>query len=412
MTGVLIPGELLLDVNREDRELRRIGPFGEIDPRQVPEDQLADLEFGIDDLEEVLQQPVVLQYIDQNDNLQVVDVPPPALLPIENFLPGGEISSETVPEPLILPTEPKRGELLRFFRGTTLIEEYPLSQIYSTSDFYRSNPFAAVRPKIFALDPQKIDHPIDFPIFSERFVVEQKFYAFVEGLFDFILRFEPFRSAANQIRLRAFYAEAPDIISGHFNTNDNPNLCGSTTTQATYGNNALASQWLSGLMYKGKFGLVLFDSQVRGGAGGLERYSYPAWASTASCDGENWEAIALHEIGHALGLADEYILRARENESSRGEPNITDQPDTLASPNSIWSFEVNGRPRRYVSVTDHGNPTSNHMSGPWNSDTVGTFRGARYRNDLYRSSPNCLMRNTTVPYFCKVCREYIEEVIS
>jgi hypothetical protein len=412
MTGVLIPGELLLDVNRVDRELRRIGPFGEIDPRQEPEDQIPELEFGLDDLQEVFLQPVTLQYIDLNDNLQIVDVPPPALLPIENFLPGGEVASETVPEPLVLPIEPKRGELLRFFRGTTLIDEYPLAQIYSTTDLYRSNPFAEARPRIFALNPQKIDHPIDFPVFSERFVDEQRFYKFVEGLFDFILRFEPFSTAADQIRLRAFYAEAPDTISGHFNTSDKANLCDSPTTQATYGNNALAAQWLRGLMYKGKFGLVLFDSEIRGGAGGLEQYSYPAWASTASCDGEHWEAIALHEIGHALGLADEYVLRAREKESARDEPNITDQPDTLANPNSIWSFEVDGKPRHYVPVTDHGNPTSDHRHGTWDSDTVGTFRGARYRNDLFRSSPNCLMRNTTVPYFCKVCRDYIEKVIT
>jgi hypothetical protein len=228
------------------------------------------------------------------------------------------------------------------------------------------------------------------PVFSERFTDEQPFLDAVSQLLGWIETQRPF----NEENLRGklgFDAHfwSSDPVSGLFETDDSQNH----HQQEFYGNLALARELLSPWIGDG-VSLILINSSLRGGAGGQPN-GYSAWASIAAAPGEHWEAIGLHEVGHAFGLADEYLYEERAHEwPARFEPNITVDPRPSQA---TWVESVN--------VGDIPAPTGGLMSAAV-LNVVGTFQGARYRTDLYRPSATCLMRQTKAA-FCKVCTDHI-----
>ena len=135
--------------------------------------------------------------------------------------------------------------------------------------------------------------------------------------------------------------------------------------------------------------VILINSAMRGGAGGIS--GYPAWASIGSDD---WQAVCVHEIGHGLGLADEYLDKVRESEDPQGEPNVSVHETAGLAP---WSDQITVAPE----------------AGPLDEQdglfvgVIGTFAGARYRVDLYRPMRDCIMRSTSVQQFCDVCANAI-----
>lgn len=142
--------------------------------------------------------------------------------------------------------------------------------------------------------------------------------------------------------------------------------------------------------------LVIVNSGVRAGAGGQGR-SIPSWTTVTGAPGERWEGIALHELGHAFGLADEYDTPVNIREPDPLEPNITKERDPART---SW--------HRLATASAPPSPTAlRGQEAGHAAEEVGTFQGARYRpEDRFRPSPTCRMR-TTAASFCPVCRDHI-----
>lgn len=133
------------------------------------------------------------------------------------------------------------------------------------------------------------------------------------------------------------------------------------------------------------------------------KYGGAAMNGVATCTRhpQSWH-IALHELGHNLGLADEYEESKAVYPASwlDPEPNVSKQYaplkwDSLVAPSTPLPTQVN---------------PSCGRSGPTASGTVGlygAFEGAkRHTCGIFRPSSTCKMRNVTDD-FCQVCQDHI-----
>lgn len=207
---------------------------------------------------------------------------------------------------------------------------------------------------------------------------------------SWILKQPPFDDAAigGKLAFDAHYWPS-DPDNGLFGTDDSKNQ----NQRLFYGDRELARRQLALWVGTG-VSLILINSTLRGGAGGQPGYS--AWSSITAAPGEHWEAIGLHEVGHGLGLADEYLDDQRAGEwPQHFEPNVSANPRPSQTP---WAALAN--------VGDAPAPTAATDDAIVAQGTIGTFKGARYRPDLYRSSATCLMRQTNEP-FCAACAAHI-----
>ena len=235
------------------------------------------------------------------------------------------------------------------------------------------------------------------PVFSERFADEAAFLAKVRELHAFIMGQKPFdrEPAKSGIGLVAHFWPS-DPVSGLFATTDDK----SQDERLFFGDRVLAKTLLDPFIRDARVSLILIHSTKRGGAGGVPGYS--AWTSITPGQHERWEAVCLHEIGHGLGLADEYLDVLRENEDpDKLEPNVSDKARPSLTPWHAVSNQPDDREPSFPLLGQDGAPV----------DAVGTFQGARYRRDIYRSSLNCLMRDTRHG-FCIACQKHIEKVLS
>lgn len=231
------------------------------------------------------------------------------------------------------------------------------------------------------------------PVFAERFSDQPKFFGAISQLHGWILTQKPFDDPAVGSKLAFdahFWSSSP--VAGLFRTLDSGIIDG----RLFYGDRQLARRLLAPWTGRADVSLILIDSRMRGGAGGQPGYS--AWTSITASPGERWEAVCLHEIGHGLGLADEYVDRQRENEwPAKLEPNVSADPRPSHAP---WSD--------LVTVGDDRTPTVT-IGGPGGPPgAVGTFQGARYRRDLYRAADTCLMKQTDAA-FCSACVSHIAD---
>jgi IgA peptidase M64 len=228
---------------------------------------------------------------------------------------------------------------------------------------------------------------------SESFDRADRFFAAAEQLHQFILAQAPFSDSAVGKHFRTEALFWPSGGSGLFNTRPNGRLVS--------GDNKLVGKFVRKSGARGNLTVVLVNSSVRGGAGGTRET--PAWVTITSAATERWEAVALHELGHSFGLADEYDNAAQPTpEPNPLEPNVT--------------AKRNGAQAPWASLRTQGlahDPTVNASGQPAvPAGTVGTFEGARYhKQGRYRPTANCLMRETNQP-FCLVCQQAIRKVLT
>ena len=295
---------------------------------------------------------------------------------------GFEWSEAREPLSLALDELPEEAAFVRTRLAGTIAIELPLAEA------------AAARARAPA-DRRVFNPDGDWTLLlvPERFDRADAFFDACDRLHRFILGQPPFSDAPVGAHLRLEALFWPSDSRGLFNTRVNGRL--------VFGDNQLVRRFIRKSGARGKMVVVLVNLNVRGGAGGTT--DRPAWVTTTSAPGERWEAVALHEIGHSFGLADEYDDAAQPvPEPSRLEPNVTARRRGADAP---WAA-------RCTPGIAH-DPTSDFQGRPAvPAGTIGTFEGARYRpRDRYRPTATCLMRTTNQP-FCPICQAVIEEVLS
>lgn len=147
--------------------------------------------------------------------------------------------------------------------------------------------------------------------------------------------------------------------------------------------------------------LVVMNRAERGGAGGFGS-EIPSWTSNVSAENERWTQIALHELGHAFGLADEYVTAGNGTPAPDPlEPNVSRE----AAPNLVsW--------HRSVTIADGRVPSLAYgQASPFDNDSIGTFQGARYhKTEFYRPAAECRMLWVN-RQFCPICTAHIAAAV-
>ena len=323
-----------------------------------------------------------------------IEAPPPGA--VESFWPGGAIEHVEVEAGLAFTAEPPEGaRQVRVSADGQMVAQVELQEAMAP----------AAMPPVHPIRFGPPDASFVYPVFAERFEAEQPFRNAVQSLYDWIIDVPPFDrpDVRAGFGIDGYYWRSPGP-DGHFRTRDIFYDCANPPANAVtfLGDNALARRQIGDLLLDGRHGLVLINSRVRGGAGGMPDHRCPAWASITPCPRESWQAVALHEIGHGLGLADEYRDAGRASEAPRNEPNFARTPgfDQVG-----WSDRLTERPatqNSFYSLARQRQIETGHAPVP-RSDFIGVFQGARYRDDLYRASWTCLMRSTATNHFCAVC---------
>jgi len=235
-------------------------------------------------------------------------------------------------------------------------------------------------------------------ILSEMFSDATRFFDACTQLFDFVAARPPFNETAVKARFgieALFWKSGP---GGLFKTEFKSEV---PDDRRCFGDAAIVRKFVKKADVRGNKVLVLIDSNRRGGAGGVQ--DSPAWSTIADLAGESWEQIALHELGHSLGLADEYVANGPGGpEPAALEPNVTRERDATKAP---WR-DLRTR------IEPHDPTCPAGGAPPVGAGIVGTFEGARYlAANRYRPSFDCLMNHTNAP-FCAVCRREIRKAIA
>lgn len=251
-----------------------------------------------------------------------------------------------------------------------------------------------------------------FPVFAECFPESGSFFGHVRNLYDWIVGdsgnpgIPPFNRADIKARFGLAAHFWPSQVNvGRFGTRVPRYDCQNhgNNAVALVPNNHAARAALKPLMLRETYGLVLINSGYRGGAGGMAQYGYPAWATTAACPGEDWRAIALHEIAHGLGLGDEYSHPWPDAKPPTTQPNIATSTDITKAP---WRARLQNRPGETLVISQAAQAPM--ATNPPAASFVGLFQGAHYSSTkYYRPSFTCLMRATNVKRFCPVCFDAI-----
>lgn len=324
-----------------------------------------------------------LHFVDAEGRNTGAPVPAARPEPVHVEVPGGaggfDWQKVAPPVSLAVDNVADHASAVHAFAGATLLAAMPLAAAAPT----KPGPPAA-RKAYNAGGRWKL------LVVSEGFATQAAFFAATDQLNKFIVESPPFNDVAvspNFAMEALFWPSGP---AGLFNTKVDGRL--------VFGDNALVNSFVKKSGSSGKLVVVLVNKPVRGGAGGGK--DRPAWVTTTSAPTETWEAVALHELGHSFGLADEYDDASQTTpEPNPLEPNVSKEMD--AAKTSWAARRTPGHPA--VPTCPAGAPAP--------LGVVGTFEGARYRKTgRYRPTAECLMQRTDKG-FCEVCKAHIAATI-
>lgn len=241
-----------------------------------------------------------------------------------------------------------------------------------------------------------VDNPIDIVIMAEGYTAEEMpaFLADARRTADELLRYEPFHSLADRLRLTA--VQSPSRQSGVSvpRQNDWRETAVGSHFDTFYSDRYLTTlhlkqvhDWLTAVPYEHI--IILANTGTYGGGGIFNSYDL------AAARHPKFLPVVVHEFGHSFaGLADEYYYAGTEDpyyfsDVEPWEANITTKVDFAGK----WQ-DLMGHP---------GNATSGE---------VGLFEGAGYQeHGVWRPCQDCRMRTNEAPDFCPVCARELQRLI-
>jgi len=255
------------------------------------------------------------------------------------------------------------------------------------------------------------------------------FHAACREFIEYVLKTPPFSDADIKPLIGFELLYAPAGPKGLFGTREairlvqekNRNKPEAEQDRRIFGSAKSVMDFLKTMRWRGKRAgghmiLVVVNSTARGGAGGAGNGT-PTWTTITGGAHEDWKDVALHELGHAFGLADEYFAaKGVGGEPPKLEPNVSRHADPARAPWARFWPDRTGKPWFQPSASQ---PTLGTEGAGLDlfagrqrfADGVGTFQGARYdATRFFRPAFDCRMHHTDVD-FCHCCREVIRETI-
>lgn len=228
-------------------------------------------------------------------------------------------------------------------------------------------------------------------------------------------RQDPFGQAhiRSQIQIDACFTPTP--AGGMFE-------CKKESERRIFGKSTLVEKYLKRHKLKRRSNdliLVLMNIGERGGAGerGNDNIAWTTPIDVRTQAGEiieHWSDVALHELGHAFDLDDEY------EQPWAGAPKTPPKANVCADPKAApWKGRLAGQEpvvlHSHERVFDDPKWSRDHPTPleleKYGHVAVGLFQGARYSSDgFWRSALRCKMRSAPQP-FCTVCQSVISEKI-
>lgn len=362
---------------------------------------------GGETFEEARTAPMRLQWLDDNDDPvgDTFELEPPQSELAEGFAPDGRIGAEPVFADIGLDIEPPaeaRRLLLMWGSDPMTIAREELGG------------FGALPDALAIRDFPDEDRAFLYPVFSDGFLDAEEFFGHVQDLTDWMLQQQPFDRPELRTRfgMKGFFWRARGVGVSHFGAplTGEKNCMAGTGTPVLMGSREAAAALIGDRLRDGQ-GLILMNSTQRGGAGGSAPHNFPAWASINACPGEDWRRIALHEMGHSLGLEDEYVLpdlpvyKTWRDQPFEAGANATSKKNPASAP---WKAMLNLGGDESQPTVDLGEQGSGWVDPrPDGRPLIGTIAGAHYHEKYFRPSADCLMRSLAADHFCAVCQQHI-----
>ena len=277
-----------------------------------------------------------------------------------------------------------------------------------------------VAPEIVPLIPESTDS-WRLLLIAERFQPQHRdaFLAYCRYFTDFLRTQAPFTDSDIARNIQVYACFTPSPPGGLFRTEEK-------STRRIYGEPDRVRKYLKThrdhevlRRRQNDLVLVLVNMAVRGGAG-EQMNDNIAWTTPVPFFDDNrqmledWPQVALHELGHAFNLDDEYEAPGVDRTNAPVCANICRDADIDDAPWSALFDSPDIAPLRSADrVLAGGNPD---YPTPSELETfapvkVGKFQGALYSStEFWRSALQCRMRSTRDP-FCAVCRSVIREAI-
>jgi hypothetical protein len=331
---------------------------------------------------------------------------------------GGQMGSQLLQPPLATEIKP-RFHQLRVARGDR-------ARIFERGDVLDDKPETRKSVRLTAGGTGWV-----LVLVSELFETWDAFHAVCREFIEYVLETAPFSDSEIKPLIGFELLFAPSGNKGLFGTREairvvqerNAGLPEAQQDRRIFGNSKSVTDFVKEMRGRKTKGgadmvLVIVNTDARGGAGGATDGT-PTWTTITGGANEDWKEVALHEMGHAFGLADEYYAAQGVDDGNppQLEPNVSRHADPGRAPWASFWADRSGEPWCQPSGSEATLDAQAALAVDLFAgrarfaDRVGTFQGARYDATKYfRPAFDCRMRNTDVD-FCPCCRRVIRDAI-